>query len=79
MVSTLWRELYDVYIPMKRLYNLIMNTYQKEGECSVKITQNGKPIIKCDGEDMENVLRNTIMELDYWERNKEKNKDLRKE
>ena len=63
----MWRELYDVYFPLKRLYGLTMSTHQKEGECSIKIMQKGKSIIRCEGEEMEVVVVNTIRELNAWE------------
>lgn len=70
-----WKELYDIYLPMKRFYGLTMSFHDGKDEVWIKIVKNDKAIIKCSGEELEDVLISTIRELEWWERNR---KDMRK-
>lgn len=62
-----WSKFYEVYFPMKKFYGLRLTSHESSKECCIKITQGGKEIIKCEGEESDVVIANATRELEYWE------------
>lgn len=62
-----WSKFYEVYFPMKKFYGLRLTSHESSKECCITITQGGKEIIKCEGEESDVVIANATRELEYWE------------
>ena len=67
-----WNEFYEVYRPIQQFYGLRMNSHEGNNGCTLQIYMKGNKIIKCEGEDMEEVLFRAIRELDWWERRRKR-------